>query len=91
MGLWKLPDLRTRKRPRAHRSLDAGKRPPAPTATTGRGGQTIHESTQADALGLTEHSTDGYRRFAPTACQPVLTFAGTGAHDQRNTQRAHAV
>ena len=38
-GLWKPPDPRTRKRPRAHRSLDAGKRPPAPTATTGRGGQ----------------------------------------------------
>jgi len=39
-----------------------------------------------NSLGLTDHLTDGYRRFAPTACQPVLTFTGTGAHDQRNTQ-----
>jgi hypothetical protein len=35
MGLWTLPglpDMWTRKRTRAHKSLDAGKRPPASTA-----------------------------------------------------------
>jgi hypothetical protein len=36
MGLWKLPDPRTRKRPRAHRSLDAGERGNAPVAVEKR-------------------------------------------------------
>jgi hypothetical protein len=51
LGLWTLPGLPvpwTRKRTRAHSTLDAGKRPPAPTApwkpgqTDGRFSTSVH-------------------------------------------------
>jgi hypothetical protein len=91
-GLWTLPGLpvpRTRKRTRAHSTLDAGKRPPAPTAPwkTGQTDGRFPTSVHRPRLHLV--STHEGRAHVPGRLNGRLQKAIVASlrrrdHDQRN-------